>query len=226
MHETPLRERGDGRATGQPQGLGPEAYLFSTSQGSRPEDARKDGQIRGRSRWFVHNAGWGACRLLDKGGSRHADHSDNRAYAGARRAGGCGAGRRAGDGYAGAVSPWTPSLRTPENTGGTLAKYARLVRSQLVPPARHPLPINDHAITHHRPKRHRGQVGAAISAVLFVRFGVGCGGSLFSGRCIVATERALRPPCNNACPGLLERRELFVKSRDLNPLPRILDRPT
>jgi len=33
MHETPSRDRGDGRATGQPQGLGPEAYLFSTSQG-------------------------------------------------------------------------------------------------------------------------------------------------------------------------------------------------
>jgi len=43
MHETPWRERGDGRATGQPQGLGPEAYLFSASQGSSPEDARKDG---------------------------------------------------------------------------------------------------------------------------------------------------------------------------------------
>ena len=27
MHETPWRDRGDGRATGQPQGLGPEAYL-------------------------------------------------------------------------------------------------------------------------------------------------------------------------------------------------------
>jgi len=57
MHETPSRGRGDGRATGQPQGLGPEAYFFSTLQGARPEDARKDGHIRGRSRWFVHNAG-------------------------------------------------------------------------------------------------------------------------------------------------------------------------
>ena len=27
MHETPWRDRGDGRATGQTQGLGPEAYL-------------------------------------------------------------------------------------------------------------------------------------------------------------------------------------------------------
>ena len=57
MHETPSRDRGDGRATGQPQGLGPEAYLFSTAQGSGPEDAREDGQIRGGSRCFVHNAG-------------------------------------------------------------------------------------------------------------------------------------------------------------------------
>jgi hypothetical protein len=57
MHETPSRDRGDGPATGQPQGLGPEAYLFSTSQDPRPDDARKDGQIHDRSRWFVHNAG-------------------------------------------------------------------------------------------------------------------------------------------------------------------------
>jgi len=28
MHKTPSRGRGDGRATGQPQGLGPEAYLL------------------------------------------------------------------------------------------------------------------------------------------------------------------------------------------------------
>ena len=40
MHETPSRDRGHGRAAGQPQGLGPEVYVFSTSQGSRPEDAR------------------------------------------------------------------------------------------------------------------------------------------------------------------------------------------
>jgi len=30
------------RATGQPQGAGPEAYLNGTSQGPVPEDARKD----------------------------------------------------------------------------------------------------------------------------------------------------------------------------------------
>jgi hypothetical protein len=61
MHKTPWRDRGDGRATGQPSrgtaGLGPEACLFSTSRGVEPEDGRRDGQIRGRSRWFVHNAG-------------------------------------------------------------------------------------------------------------------------------------------------------------------------
>jgi hypothetical protein len=52
MREAPWRDRGDGRATGQPSrgtaGLGPEAYLFRTSQGTSPEDARKDGHIRGR----------------------------------------------------------------------------------------------------------------------------------------------------------------------------------
>jgi hypothetical protein len=57
MHETPSRDRGDGRATGQPQGLGPEAYSFSTSQGARPEDARKDGHSRDRSRWFPKTGG-------------------------------------------------------------------------------------------------------------------------------------------------------------------------
>jgi hypothetical protein len=42
---------------GQPQGIGPEVSPFKRSQGSKTEDARKDGPIRGRSRWFVHNAG-------------------------------------------------------------------------------------------------------------------------------------------------------------------------
>ena len=35
---------------GQPQGIGSEAYLNSTSQGPIPEDARKDGHLRGRSK--------------------------------------------------------------------------------------------------------------------------------------------------------------------------------
>jgi len=43
------RDREDGRATGQPQGDGPEAYLNGTSQGATPEDAREDAHIRGRS---------------------------------------------------------------------------------------------------------------------------------------------------------------------------------
>ena len=34
---------------GQPQGAGREAYLNGTSQASTPEDAWKDGHIRGRS---------------------------------------------------------------------------------------------------------------------------------------------------------------------------------
>ena len=32
------------------RGIGSEAYLNGTSQGATPEDVRKDGQIRGRSR--------------------------------------------------------------------------------------------------------------------------------------------------------------------------------
>jgi VCBS repeat-containing protein len=50
FHELLSRDREDGRATGQPQGVGSEAYLNGTSQGPTPEDARKDAHIRGRSR--------------------------------------------------------------------------------------------------------------------------------------------------------------------------------
>jgi len=53
FHELLSRDRADGCATGKPQGVGPEAYLNSTSQGPTPEDARKEGHIRGRSRRFV-----------------------------------------------------------------------------------------------------------------------------------------------------------------------------
>ena len=52
FHELPSRDREDERATGQPQGVGSEAYLNGTSQGPTPEDARKDGHIRGLSRQF------------------------------------------------------------------------------------------------------------------------------------------------------------------------------
>ncbi|MEE9530245.1 MAG: hypothetical protein ACERK9_07965 [Deltaproteobacteria bacterium] len=48
------RDHEDGRATGQLvpryRGIGSEAYLNGTSQGPTPEDARKDGHIRGRSK--------------------------------------------------------------------------------------------------------------------------------------------------------------------------------
>jgi len=57
FHEFPWRGREDGRATGQPQGVGPEAYLNGTSQGATPEDARKDVHIRGRSRLFIKHPG-------------------------------------------------------------------------------------------------------------------------------------------------------------------------
>jgi len=51
------RDREDGRVTWQPQGVDPEAYLNGMSQGATPEDARKDGHIRGRSRWFMKYPG-------------------------------------------------------------------------------------------------------------------------------------------------------------------------
>jgi len=50
FHKLLSRDHEDGRATGQPQGVGSEAYLNGTSQGPTPEDTRKDGQIRGRSK--------------------------------------------------------------------------------------------------------------------------------------------------------------------------------
>jgi hypothetical protein len=42
---------------GQPQGVGSEAYLNGTSQGPTPEDAGKDGHIRGRSKLFMKYPG-------------------------------------------------------------------------------------------------------------------------------------------------------------------------
>ena len=57
FHELLSRDREDGRATGQPQGVESEAYLNGTSQGSTPEDARKGGHIRGRSKSFMKHPG-------------------------------------------------------------------------------------------------------------------------------------------------------------------------
>jgi hypothetical protein len=42
---------------GQPHEVGSEAYLNGTSQGPTPEDAKKDGQIRGRSKRFMKYPG-------------------------------------------------------------------------------------------------------------------------------------------------------------------------
>ena len=53
FHELLSRDREDGRATGQPQGVESEAYLNGTSQGSTPEDAH----IRGRSKSFMKHPG-------------------------------------------------------------------------------------------------------------------------------------------------------------------------
>ena len=58
FHELVSRDRGDNCPTGQPQGVGSEAYLNSTSQGPTPEDARKDAYIRGRSRQRVKYSGY------------------------------------------------------------------------------------------------------------------------------------------------------------------------
>jgi hypothetical protein len=57
FHELLSRDREDGCATGQPQGVGPEAYLNGTSQGPTPEDARKEGHICGRSKLFMKHSG-------------------------------------------------------------------------------------------------------------------------------------------------------------------------
>ena len=57
FNELLSRDHEDGRATGQPQGFGSEAYLNGTSQGPTPEDARKDGHIRGRSKLFIKYPG-------------------------------------------------------------------------------------------------------------------------------------------------------------------------
>jgi hypothetical protein len=61
FHELVSRDREDGRATGQPSrgtaGLNPRRTLYGTSQGTTPEDARKDGNIRGRSKRFMKYPG-------------------------------------------------------------------------------------------------------------------------------------------------------------------------
>ena len=57
FHELVSRDHENGRAIGQPQGVGSEAYLNGTSQGPTPEDARKDGHIRGRSKRFMKHPG-------------------------------------------------------------------------------------------------------------------------------------------------------------------------
>jgi len=57
FRELMSRDRADRCATGQPQGVGSEAYLNGTSQEPTAEDARKDGHIRGRSKRFMKYPG-------------------------------------------------------------------------------------------------------------------------------------------------------------------------
>ena len=60
-HETPWRHRGDGRATGQPQSLGPEADFFSTPQGEFVLSLSKEHpRTPGRTAIFAVAAG-GSC---------------------------------------------------------------------------------------------------------------------------------------------------------------------
>ena len=61
FHELLSRDHEDGCATWQLvpryRGIGSEAYLNGTSQGPTPEDARKDGHIRGCSKSFMKHPG-------------------------------------------------------------------------------------------------------------------------------------------------------------------------
>ena len=55
--DVPPGNRAQRRRLRRVQGVGPEAYLNGTSQGPTPEDARKDGHIRGRSKLFMKYPG-------------------------------------------------------------------------------------------------------------------------------------------------------------------------
>jgi len=57
FHELLSRDHENGRATGEPQGVGSEAYLNGTSQEPTPEDARKGGHIQGHSKQFMKHPG-------------------------------------------------------------------------------------------------------------------------------------------------------------------------
>jgi hypothetical protein len=57
FHELLSRDREEGYTTGQSQGFASEAYLNSTPQGAKPEDARKDAHMRGRSKSFMKYPG-------------------------------------------------------------------------------------------------------------------------------------------------------------------------
>ena len=74
FHELLSRDHEDGCATWQPQGVGSEAYLNGTSQGPTPEDARKDGHIRGCSKSFMKHPG----SLLDYTGCWNFRRIENR----------------------------------------------------------------------------------------------------------------------------------------------------
>jgi len=75
FYELLSRDHGDGCATEQPQGIGSETYLNSTSQGPIPEDARKDSHIRGRSRQLLSRFIHISIRRQELGDSGHRAES-------------------------------------------------------------------------------------------------------------------------------------------------------
>jgi hypothetical protein len=77
------RDHEDGRATGQPQGVGSEAYLNSTSQGPTPQDVRKDGHIiRARCAPLSPASGfpvsWSQQVIHEISGLVYAEHSSHK----------------------------------------------------------------------------------------------------------------------------------------------------
>jgi hypothetical protein len=72
------RDRGEGCATGQPQGIGSEAYLNSTSQDPILKDARKDVRIHGRSRQSVKYPGYNisGTNFIPKGEGKESDQDE------------------------------------------------------------------------------------------------------------------------------------------------------
>jgi len=57
-HASKARRAGHRATVPRYRGIGSEVYLNGTSQGPTPEDAWKDGHIRGRSKLFMKHPGY------------------------------------------------------------------------------------------------------------------------------------------------------------------------